>query len=74
MPYLPKELDFNTVATAAESDEMAGFCVECGEEHNGDVEPDAVEYPCFVCDELAVYGAQEILMMVVNWKTREFVA
>jgi hypothetical protein len=37
-----------------------GLCVVCGEECDG-VEPDATEYECPSCGELAVYGAEWLL-------------
>ncbi len=40
-----------------------GFCVACGAEVEG-VEPDAREYECECCGKKAVYGAEELLMMV----------
>lgn len=39
-----------------------GFCIVCGAEAEG-VEPDARRYKCEVCGELAVYGAEELLLM-----------
>ena len=44
--------------------ENPGFCVECGEDADG-CEPDAREYPCEVCGEEAVYGAEELLLYLV---------
>ena len=41
-----------------------GFCIECGCE-NGGCEPDARKYECEACGAKAVYGAEELLMMVV---------
>ena len=40
-----------------------GFCVACGAEAEG-VEPDAREYECEACGELAVYGADELLFEI----------
>ncbi len=40
-----------------------GFCVACGAEA-GEIEPDAREYECEACGEKAVYGAEELLLMV----------
>jgi len=40
-----------------------GFCLECGHEQEG-CEPDAREYECEVCGKRAVYGSDEILMMI----------
>jgi len=39
-----------------------GICIECGECCEG-VEPDAEEYPCYNCEQIAVYGAEQILIM-----------
>jgi len=47
---------------AAMADET-GFCIECGEESEDMIEPDARGYPCYECGEAAVYGAEEIIMM-----------
>jgi predicted RNA-binding Zn-ribbon protein involved in translation (DUF1610 family) len=41
-----------------------GFCTACGEEVEG-VEPDARNYECEVCGERKVYGAEELLIMLV---------
>jgi len=38
-----------------------GFCRKCGAENDG-CEPDARKYPCEVCGERAVYGAEEYMM------------
>jgi hypothetical protein len=40
-----------------------GFCIRCGAEHDG-CEPDARKYPCEDCGANAVYGAEELLLMV----------
>ena len=40
-----------------------GFCLACGE--NQSAEPDARKYECEICGENAVYGAEELLLMVV---------
>ena len=44
--------------------ENPGFCLACGEDAY-DCEPDARNYECECCGEKAVFGAQEILFMVV---------
>lgn len=44
------------------SEDNGGMCIECGEEAFG-VEPDARKYKCESCGKLAVYGAEELLMM-----------
>lgn len=41
-----------------------GFCLACGAEAEG-VEPDARRYKCEVCSARQVYGADELLIMVV---------
>ena len=41
-----------------------GFCVHCGAEAEG-VEPDARKYECESCGESGVYGASELLIMIV---------
>jgi hypothetical protein len=38
-----------------------GFCIACGEEAF-DCEPDARRNPCEVCEQLTVYGAEELLI------------
>lgn len=40
-----------------------GFCIACGAEAEG-CEPDAREYPCSSCQARAVYGAEELLIML----------
>lgn len=40
-----------------------GFCIACGNEQGG-CEPDAREYECEACGELAVYGAEELLLEI----------
>jgi hypothetical protein len=41
-----------------------GLCIACGNEQGG-CEPDARRYECEACGEPAVYGAEELLLMVV---------
>ena len=50
------------ILAAVEADDNLGFCTACGEEAFG-VEPDACGYTCESCDEPAVYGAQELLLL-----------
>ena len=52
------------VMVACEEDNNTGFCTFCGEEAYG-VEPDARKYVCESCDSPCVYGAEELLMMLV---------
>ena len=44
------------------SEEYEGLCTKCAAEAYG-VEPDARKYTCEECDEPAVYGLEELLMM-----------
>lgn len=41
-----------------------GFCIACGEEADG-CEPDARRYRCECCGAMAVYGAEELILMAV---------
>ncbi len=41
-----------------------GFCLVCGHE-NGGCEPDARDYECEACGEMAVMGADDLLMEFV---------
>ena len=43
--------------------ENPGFCIACGKCADG-VEPDARRYECAHCGKHAVYGAEELLIMV----------
>lgn len=40
-----------------------GICTNCGEDAD-DCEPDARNYPCDVCGENQVFGAEELLFLV----------
>jgi len=42
--------------------DQAGFCVECGEGRDC-CEPDAHNYKCDSCGMMAVFGAEELLIM-----------
>lgn len=44
--------------------ENPGFCVHCGKSADG-CEPDAREYECESCGKSGVYGAADLLMMLV---------
>ena len=57
---LHKSITADRVIEAIQLDECLGFCAACGNEQSG-CEPDARRYPCENCDELAVYGAEELL-------------
>lgn len=43
--------------------ENPGFCTACGAEAEG-CEPDARDGECEACGENAVYGAEELLLMI----------
>lgn len=49
------------ILAAVEADDNLGFCVKCGAEAFS-VEPDARRYKCESCGEMAVFGAQELLI------------
>lgn len=49
-------LSVNEAKAYANGDE--GYCTNCDEFTNGDVEPDAVEYECISCGEETVMGAE----------------
>lgn len=60
------KINIDAVIAAAENDEeYIGFCIACGAEAY-DVEPDARRYECDDCGKEKVYGAQEILLMMVG--------
>ena len=44
-------------------EEYSGLCIRCGAETCGGTEPDARQYSCESCEEKAVYGIQELLVM-----------
>lgn len=66
--HLPDNLTLDEVMEAAEEQmyglENPGFCLNCGERHES-CEPDARNYECECCGERQVFGAAEILMMIV---------
>lgn len=41
-----------------------GFCLSCGAEATS-VEPDARRYACDTCGEKSVFGAEELLLMMM---------
>ena len=59
-------IDPDAVLAAAEEQMFdmgnAGFCISCGEEQEGH-ESDARQDECEYCGSLAVYGAQELVLM-----------
>ena len=54
---------FDEAFRAAQADELAGFCVACGEQFDGLLEPDARNVHCESCGEDQVFGAEEIMLM-----------
>jgi predicted RNA-binding Zn-ribbon protein involved in translation (DUF1610 family) len=59
------KLNIDDVLAAAENEEeYLGFCLACGAEAFN-VEPDARQYECDECGKNKVYGAQEILLMLI---------
>jgi hypothetical protein len=40
-----------------------GICIACGEDAEG-VESDADGYTCDVCEEPAVYGSEELMLII----------
>lgn len=42
--------------------DMTGWCIECGEEHDSCVEPDARRYPCSNCKKQGVFGVEQLLL------------
>jgi hypothetical protein len=44
--------------------ENPGFCLACGEDASY-IEPDAENYPCEICGENQVFGAEEVMIMTV---------
>lgn len=48
----------------AEEDMSLGICIECGTEAEG-VEPDAERYHCDECGANKVYGAEQLVIMLV---------
>jgi hypothetical protein len=55
--------DFGRVEEAV-SDET-GICLDCGSVSEDMCEPDARRYRCTACGAMAVYGAEEIILMGV---------
>ena len=61
--YITLERVEDAVGRHQHSLDNPGFGVECGADAEG-VEPDASEYECESCGEAAVYGAEELLMVL----------
>jgi len=67
MPRIHESITAERVMEAVEDSHSSlanpGFCLACGADAEG-VEPDARKYECECCGKRAVYGAEELLMMV----------
>lgn len=59
------KVTIDQVMAAVEQDDCIGFCLECGAEASP-VEPDARRYTCESCGKPRVYGAEELLLMMVS--------
>ena len=63
-PSVTAERVCEAAQDAMTSLENPGFCIKCGEEADG-CEPDARRYRCEACGARAVYGAEELVLMLV---------
>ena len=66
MKFNPKVTPKRVMAAAKKSmngTSYPGFCVSCGAGAMG-VEPDACKYECAKCGAAAVYGAEELVLMI----------
>ena len=63
-PSITVERVVEAVMRRDESLDNPGFCVICGADADG-VEPDPRRYECESCGEPGVYGASELLIMLV---------
>jgi len=61
---ITEERIMDAVESAMTSLENPGFCIACGDDAYG-CEPDARQYTCESCDARAVYGAEELMIMIV---------
>ena len=57
-----KKFTADQILELVQRDDSSGLCVDCGAEASG-VEPDARRYRCECCGHMAVYGAEELLIM-----------
>lgn len=51
------------VCEAVRRDDDIGFCIDCGHEQDR-CEPDARKYECESCGQKAVFGAEELCIMI----------
>ena len=59
-----KSITLEKVIDATKKTEYLGYCISCGHEAQG-VESDAQNYECEDCGALQVFGAEELLTMLV---------
>lgn len=67
-PSLTADKLARVVRASMRNDTFPGFCIECGRKAKQNCEPDAREYLCQfkTCGKSAVYGAEELLLMVAR--------
>ena len=63
-PSITSDRVCGAVESAMTSLDNPGFCRACGEDAD-DCEPDARRYVCDSCGQPQVYGAEEVLLMLV---------
>lgn len=59
---IDREIYRKAAFAAVGDDELLGFCVACGEQYDGLLEPDARNVHCDCCGEDEVFGAEEIVI------------
>jgi ribosomal protein S27AE len=59
-----KDITLNRIMSEMFGTESPGFCINCGEDAMN-VEPDAERYECGICGDKTVYGAEQLLLMLV---------
>lgn len=62
-PSLTNERIRKAAERSAFSLDNPGLCIDCGHEQDG-CEPDARRYKCESCGKRAVYGAEELCIMI----------
>jgi hypothetical protein len=62
-PSLIPERTMDAVERGMTTLDNPGFCIDCGDDAKG-VKPDARWYKCEHCGKKAVYGAEELLLMM----------
>lgn len=64
-PSITTDRVARAVETSLFTTDNPGFCIACGEDAEG-CEPDARNYECECCGKRQVFGAQEVLFMIVH--------